>query len=72
MRRDVTLGIECVKYLAALLMLMFAVHMNWVKGHQYRKQIRVNFAPNFLYVIFTPSIKICQNMNAQRQTEGQI
>ena len=58
-----------MKYLAALLMLMFAVHMNWVKGHQYRKQIRVNFAPNFLYVI---SIKICQNLNAQRQTEGQI
>ena len=46
-----------MKYLAALLMLMFAVHMNWVKGLQYRKQIRVNFAPNFLYVIFTPSIK---------------
>ena len=61
-----------MKYLAALLMLMFAAHMNWVKGHQYRKQIRVNFAPNFLYVIFTPSIKICQNLNAQRQTEGQI
>ena len=31
-----------MKYFAALLMLMFAVHMNWVKGHQYRKQIRVN------------------------------
>ena len=54
-----TLGIECVKYLAVLLMLMFAVYKNWVKGHQYRKQIGVNFVPNFLYVIFTQSKKAC-------------
>ena len=36
------------------------------------RQIGVNFVPNFLYEIFTPSRMLCQNLNAWRQGEGEI
>ena len=60
-----------MNYLAALLMLMFAVYMNWVMGHQYRKQIGVNFAPNFLYTI-KESLSTFECLASNRKTLDSI
>ena len=58
-----------VKY-PAMLVLLIPCNINGLGKRS--KVNRCKFGPKFCYAVFTPSSKLCQNLNAWRPTEGEI